>query len=56
MGVLYRKWDHALVSLPMFIIFFGLMFKILEKQGKNLLTLGLYAYNGNFFVYSTKVI
>jgi Gpi18-like mannosyltransferase len=44
LGVLFRKWDHLLVSLPMFIIFFGIMYKIAQKQGKNLLTLGLFGY------------
>ena len=28
LGVIFRKWDHLLVSLPMFIIFFGVMYKI----------------------------
>ena len=49
MGILFRKWDHLLVSLPMFIIFFGLMYKIAQKQGKNFLTLGLYGYQEEVF-------
>jgi len=54
MGVLYRKLDHALVSIPMFIIFFGLLIKIFKIQGKNFLTLGLLKHKECYWFCSSE--
>jgi hypothetical protein len=41
-GVLYRSFDKMLVSVPMFVIFFGILRKATKSQGYLLLGPGIW--------------
>lgn len=51
--MLYRKLDNFLVSIPMNVLFFYFMYRVVAAQGVSLVSLGLLgrkeANNSNFF-------